>query len=185
MKKIVIIRGVVTAGKSTTSYELAKVLPGWIFIDPWKIKEMFEPLDLKDRTPLKKISKETMLLIMKEVIRDLKINILVQETSQSFVKKYLKKDLKEYNYKVYSFFLDVNLKDAIKRDIQRDKPTININKENLNEEEWKKTKATPEKSDIIINTSNYDIEEVVNIILKNINEKRRKNPKAHLIRKCW
>jgi len=38
-KKIVLISGLTTAGKSTTSYELTKVLPGWIFIDIWKIKD--------------------------------------------------------------------------------------------------------------------------------------------------
>ena len=63
-RKIVIIRGLVTSGKTTTSYELAKALPGWIFIDVLKIKEMFEPLGLKDRTPLKEISKKAMVLII-------------------------------------------------------------------------------------------------------------------------
>jgi len=183
MKKIIIIRGKVTAGKTTTSYELAKVLPNWIFVDPWKIKEMFEPLGLKNREPLKKASKKAMIEILKVVIRDLGINIIVQETTQSFIKKHLKNDLKKYNYKIFPFFLEVELKDAIKRDIQREKPTMNLKKNVKTEEEWK-NRILPEKKDFIINTSDYEINEVVNLILKQINEKKRKNPKAHLIRKC-
>ena len=183
-RKIVIIRGKVTAGKTTTSHELAKVLPGWIFIDPWKIKEMFEPLGLKNRTILKNTSKKVMVLIMKEVIQNLGINIIVQETTQKFIIKHLRQDLKKYNYKLYSFFLDINLENAIKRDIQREKPTIGLGKIKTNEE-WEKEKAKPDKEDFVIHTSNYKIKEVVEIILKEIKEKRRKNPNAHLFRKCY
>ncbi|MBS3079578.1 hypothetical protein J4218_05640 [Candidatus Pacearchaeota archaeon] len=184
-RKIVIIRGKVTAGKSTTSYELAKVLPRWIFIDQWKIKEMFEPLDLKDRTPLRFISKKAMILIMKEVIRKIGINILVQETSKEFVKKHLKNDLKKYNYDLYSFFLDIDLKNAIKRDIQREKPTMNLGKKIKTKEKWEKSKAQPERGDFIIDTGKYNAKEVVDIILKEISEKRKKHPNAYMIRKCW
>jgi len=184
MKKIIIIRGKVTAGKTTISHELAKVLPGWIFVDPWKIKEMFEPLNLKDREPLKKASKKAMIEIMKVVIRDLGINILVQETTQKFIKRYLRKDLKGRGYKMYSFFLDVELRDAIKRDIQRKKPTMYIGKEVKNEKEWKE-RILPDKEDFIINTSKYGINETVSIILKEVGEKKKKNPNARLIRRCW
>ena len=184
IKKIIIIRGKVTAGKTTTSHELAKVLPGWIFIDPWKIKEMFEPLALKNRDPLKKASKKAMIEIMKVVVRDLNINIIVQETTKKFIEKYLKKDIKSKNYKIYSFFLDVEFKDAIKRDIQREKPTMNIRKEVRNEEEWR-NRILPDKGDFIINTSKHTIKEVRDIILRNIKEKPRKNPNINLIRKCW
>jgi len=184
MKKIIIIRGKVTAGKTTISHELAKVLPGWIFIDPWKIKEMFEPLGLKNREPLKKVSKKAMIEIMKVAIRDLGINIIVQETTQKFIKRYLRRDLKDKAYKMYSFFLDVELKDAIKRDIQRKKPTMHIGKEVKNEKEWKE-RILPDKGDFIINTSKYGINEVVSIILKEVREKKKKNPNARLIRRCW
>jgi RNase adaptor protein for sRNA GlmZ degradation len=184
MKKIVIIRGKVTAGKTTTSHELAKVLPGWILIDPWKIKEMFEPLGLENREPLKKASKKAIIEIMKVVIRDIGINIIVQETTQKFIKKYLRKDIKSKDYKIYSFFLDVELKDAVKRDIQRDKPTMHLGKGVKNEEEWKK-RILPDREDFIINTSKNTIKQVRDIILKQINEKPRKNPNADLIRKCW
>ena len=182
-KKIVIIRGLVTAGKSTTSYELAKVLPGWIFIDAWKIKEMFEPLNLKDRTPLKTASKKAMITIMKEVMTSLGINILAQETSRSYLMKHLRDYLSKYNYKIYSFFLDVEYKDVIKRDIQREKPTMF--KRGLSEKTWKKGRVRPEKGDVIINTSRHNTKEVIDMILKTIGEKRRNHPRAQWIRKAW
>ena len=72
-RKIVIIRGIVTAGKTTISHELAKVLPGWIFIDIWKIKEMFEPLGFKtteERLPTRTISKKVMATMVRGVIRN-------------------------------------------------------------------------------------------------------------------
>lgn len=184
-KKIVIIRGLVTAGKSTTSYELAKVLPKWIFIDVWKIKEMFEPLGLKNRNPMKEISKKVVTLIMKEVMRTLGTNIIVQESSQEFVKRHLKKELKKYNYTIYSFFLDIDFKNAIKRDTQREKPTMHLDKTYTSEDEWKKSRVQPEKEDVVINTSKHNIEEVVKIILRAIDEKKQKHPFSHALRKAW
>ena len=183
-RKIVIIRGIVTSGKTTTSHELAKVLPKWIFVDVWKIKEMFEPLGLKDRTPLKSISKKAILMIIREVIRKMGINIIIQESSQSFIKKYLKKDLKKHNYKVYSFFLDLKDEDVAKRDKQREKPTMGLEKE-VKTGKWRERRVKPEKEDIVINTSKYSIKKVVNMILKEINEKGEKHPKLHALRKSW
>jgi len=188
-RKIVIIRGLVTAGKTTTSHELAKVLPEWIFIDVWKIKEMFEPLNFRNnkRKSMIKISKKIMKDIIKETMKEFKTNILVQESSQSFLKKHLRNELKKYNYEIYSFFLTVNVKTAMKRDIEREKPTMNINKNNLSHEEWlKHRKAKPEeKGDIVIETDNLSVNQVVKRILKEIGEKPKKHPHSHAIRKSW
>ena len=183
--KIIIIRGKVTAGKSTISYELAKILPKYIFVDSWKIKEMFEPLNLKDRTPLKTISKKAMVTIIKEVMKQMQIGVIVQETSKSFLQKYLRNELKKYNYEIYSFFLDVDLEDAIKRDIQRDKPTMDIGKGVKDNLAWKKIKAQPEKGDIIIDTSSLGKKEVINFIMKTIKEKSKRHPQENLIRRTW
>lgn len=179
-RKLVLISGLVTAGKTTTSHELIRLLPEWIFIDNWKIKEMFEPLQLKDRSEMIKISKKAMIMITRELMRKMQRNIILQEAKKDFVKKHLGKDIKKYNYKLYSFFLDVDLKDAIKRDMQREKPTMNINKKGWSEEKWKKMrKAKPQKRDIVINTSKKNTEEVIKIILKEIGEKPRKHPYPH------
>ena len=183
--KIIIIRGKVTAGKTTTSHALAKVLPGWILIDVWKIKEMFEPLELKDRKPLIKASKKSMIEIMRIVMRELGINIIVQETTQRFLKKHLRNDLKKHNYEIHSFFLDIDLKRAAKRDIQREKPTMHLGKKIKTEEEWKKQKGAPDRGDVIINTADKTPKEIVKLILKEVNEKPRKHPKADWIRRSW
>ncbi|GEM_PF-1133214 len=183
-RKIVIIRGIVTAGKTTISYELNRVLPGWIFIDVWKIKEMFEPLGLKDRAPLKTISKKAMILIIKEVIKQIGINIIVQESSRSAINNDLKNLLKEKNYKIYSFFLDVEDVDIIKRDRQREKPTMNLERD-IKKGKFRDKRVKPEKEDIIINTSKNSIKNVVNIILKEINEKRKKHHYSKILRKTW
>jgi uridine kinase len=124
--KLVIISGLTTSGKTTSSYELARALPGWLFIDNWKIKEIFEPLGLKDRTELLKITKKAVLLITREVIRKMDVNIILQEAKRDYVQKKLGKDLKKYNYNLYSFFLKNKFKDAVKRDIKRKKPTLGI-----------------------------------------------------------
>ncbi|MFH1828404.1 MAG: hypothetical protein ABH824_04020, partial [Nanoarchaeota archaeon] len=137
-----------------------------------------------DRSVLKNTSKKAMVLIMREVIRNLGINIIVQETTQKFVRKYLRQDLKKHNYKLYSFFLDIDLENAIKRDIQREKPTMGLGKIKTREE-WEKAKAQPDKEDIVIHTGKHKIKEVVDIILSETKEKRRKNPNAHLVRKCY
>jgi len=183
-RKLVIVRGLVTSGKTTTSHELAKVLPGWIFIDIWKIKEMFEPLGLKDRTPLKTISKKTIALITKEVVRQMNINIILQESSQSLIKKSLGKDLEKYNYDVYSFFLDLDDKDVIKRDEQREKPTMGL-KKSVESGEFRTKRVKPEKGDFVINTSHNSIKDVVKIILNKIGEKPKKNPNSYKLRRSW
>jgi len=185
-RKIVLISGLITAGKTTTSHELAKVLPNWIFIDVWKIKEMFEPLGLKDRSVMIKISKSSMIHITREVLRKMQRNIILQEAKPAFVKRHLRNDLKKYNYEIYSFFLVNNLDDAIRRDKQREKPTMNIGKRAGSDKEWiEKGRTKPVKGDVIINTSEHSIKEVRNIILKTIREKPKKHPYARAIRRSW
>lgn len=98
--KIVLIDGMPTTGKSTTSYNLVKKLPGWIFIDIWRIKDIFEPLgystnlDKKEANVLMNISKEATIKLAKEIIRKTQRNIILQEATKDFIKKKLGKDLK-------------------------------------------------------------------------------------------
>lgn len=73
--------------------------------------------------------------------------------------------------------------DAIKRDVEREKSTMGVNKNNLSEEEWKKKGPKPEREDIVINTSNHKIDDVVKLILKEIDEKRKVHKNSHLLRK--
>lgn len=189
--KIVLIDGLPTTGKSTTSYNLAKKLPGWIFIDNWRIKDIFEPvgyskdLDKKEKDSLMNISKKATMMIAREVIRNTQRNIILQEARTDFIKKKLGRDLKKYNYDIYTVQLTVQFKEAIKRNIKRKKPTLGFVK-TWSEERWgDKIKRKIKKGDIIIDTSKNSPEKVIEIILKNIGEKPKKHPYGDLIRKFW
>jgi RNase adaptor protein for sRNA GlmZ degradation len=149
---------------------------------------MFEPLGFKtteERIPTRTISKKVMATIIREVIKEMGVNIILQESSLSFTKKSLKEVLKKHDYKIYSFFLDLDEKDVAKRDKQRDKPTMGLGK-------WVKKgifrelrHAKVEKGDIVINTSKHSIKQVVDIILKEVGEKRKKHPNLKALRKSW
>lgn len=189
--KIVLIDGMSMAGKSTTSYNLARKLPGWVFIDIWRIKDIFEPLgystDLNRREveALMDISKKATMMITREVIRKTQRNIVLQEAKTDFIKKKLGKDLKKYNYKIYTVQLTVPFKQAIKRNIKRGKPTMGYLK-NWTEERWEnKIKRKTKKGDIVVDTFKNNPEKVIKIILKNIGEKPKKHPYEDKIRRYW
>jgi len=183
--KIVLIGGLSTAGKTTISYNLAKKLPDWVFIDIWRIKDIFEPLALKERKDIIAISKKAIIMLTREVMKRMKRSIILQEAKTDFIKKHLGKDLNKYNYEIYSVYLTVPLKHASKRDIKRAKPTIGIGKD-WTEERWaEKIKKSIQREDIIIDTSKNTTKQVVDIILKKIKEKPKKHPHVNRIKKYW
>jgi len=177
--KVITISGKSGAGKTTISYELAKVLPNFIFIDIWKIKEMFEPLKLKNRKPQNKICKDTIYFIMKQTLKQgISHNFILQESTRKAVKKYMKNYLKKED-KIYSFFLDVDLENALKRNEEREKNAMS--KKHFIEQA-KNNLPKPDKKDILINTSNKSKTQVINEILKIVREKR--SSKKVNVRKC-
>lgn len=177
--KVITISGKSGAGKTTISYELAKVLPNFIFIDIWKIKEMFEPLKLKNRKPQNQICKDTIYFIMKQTLKqDISHNFILQESTRKAVKRYMKNYFKKED-KIYSFFLDVDLETALKRNEEREKDTM-PKKHFI--EQAKNNLPKPDKNDIVIDTSNKSKAQVINEILKIIEEKR--SSKKVNLRKC-
>jgi len=190
-QKIILIDGMPTSGKPTTSYNLAKKLPEWVFIDIWRIKDIFEPLgystdlDKKEMNALMDISKEATIKLAREIIRKTQRNIILQEATIKFVKKKLGKDLKKNNYEIYTIQLEVPFKEAIKRNKKRDKPDLSFIK-TWTEERWKdKIKRKIKKGDIVVNTLKNNPKEVIKIILKAIDEKPKKHPYGKLVRKFW
>jgi len=171
MVKIIAILGRSGAGKSTISYELARVLPNYAFIDIWKVKEMFEYLNPKNRKPHNDISKKAVFFILKEAIKDGTYkNFIVQESSERAIKKSLRNYLKKSD-EIYCFHLRVDLKDAFMRNISREKKTM-PKKHFINNDKNDLPKIS--KGEFVINTSEKSIREVVDGILKIVNEKRGK-----------
>ena len=166
-------------------YSLAKKLPGCVVIDIWRIKDIFESLDLEERKDIIAISKKAIIMLTREVIRRMQRNIILQEAKTDFIKKHLRKDLKTYNYEIYSVYLTVPLKHASKRDIKRNKPTMGIGKDWTKERWNEKIKKSIQKEDIVIDTSKNTTKQVVDIILKKIKEKSKKHPYANRIKKYW
>lgn len=177
--KIINIRGKSGAGKTTISYELAKELKGYVFVDIWKIKEMFEPLNLKNRKPQNKICKDAVFQIIKYTLKEnLSNNFILQESRVSTIKKYLKNYLSNKD-KIYSFYLDVDLENTLKRNITREKRTMS--KKHFIEQA-KNSFPKKDREDIIIDTGKKTKKQVVDVILREIGVKR--SSKKIKIRKC-
>lgn len=189
--KIILIDGMPTSGKSTTSYNLARKLPGWIFIDIWRIKDIFEPLgyskdlDKTESDKLMEISKEFTIKLAREVIRKTQRDIILQETTTKFAKKKLGKDLKKHNYQVFTIQLKVPFEEAVKRNKKREKPDLNFFKIWTKERWDNKIQRKIKKGDIVVDTFENNQEEVVKIILGGVGEKAKKHPYEKLVRKFW
>ena len=187
--KIILLDGMPTSGKSTISYDLAKKLPGWIFIDIWRIKDLFETLgyskdlDRKEKNELEKIAKETIIKLTRGIIRKTQRNIILQDTTPKFVNEKFGKDLEKFNYKFYIIQLKVPFKEAIKRNRKRDKPDLSFMK-TWTEERWE-NKIKRKKGDIVVDSFKNTQEQVVKIILKAIGEKPKKHFYEKHIRKYW
>ena len=189
--KIVLVDGLPTSGKSTTSYNLARKLPGWIFIDIWRIKDMFVPLGYGDNLNKKETqsfhdsSKSAIFKIAREIIRKTQRNIIIHDIPSKAIKEKLGKDLRKYDYHIFTVQLKVPFEEAIKRNKKREKPDLNFF--NIwTKERWdNKIKKKTNKRDIVVDTCKNNQKEVVNIILKAIEEKPKKHPYEKLIRKFW
>jgi cytidylate kinase len=190
-RKIVVIDGMTASGKSTTSYNLARQLPGWVFLDVWRIKDMFEPigysssLDRKEAGVLAEIAKEETMRLAKEVMRKTRRNIILQELTVEFVKKKLGRELKKQGYGLFSVQLRVPLGHAVKRDKKRGKPTLGVGS-SWTEEKWdEKVDRKIKKGDLVVDTSRAKPDAVVKMILKHIGEQAGKHAHADKIRRFW
>lgn len=147
------------SGKSTTIKALAEKLDNFIFIDREHLKHLV--LKNLERDKRVKISKRILYFLMKEIMK-LKKNLLIQETSESDMKKHLRNYINQFHYKIMVFYLDCSVNTAIKRDLKRS------NKRRSNTVKEIHNKIRPEKGDIIINTEYNSSKDVLKVIRYNI-----------------
>ena len=112
MKKprIIIFRGRPTSGKSTAYANLRKrkIMKDWLFVDHCALKNNLG----------RELGKKSLFAILKVVISSKK-DIVVEETSEETLKKYVGSYIKKHGYKIIVFQFTVRTKTAYKRDVQR------------------------------------------------------------------
>jgi len=110
--KIVILRGKPTAGKSTAYANLQKKkqMKNWLFVDHANLKQKLG----------RDLGKKALFAVLKAVMPSKK-NILIEETSEETLRKYINSAVKKYNYQIITFQFEVSLKEAYKRNVQRAK----------------------------------------------------------------
>lgn len=150
------------SGKSTVTTELDKLLKGYHFVDRAHIKNVMLK-KLGDRELAKELSKKATFLIINELMKSKK-NILLQEMRAPQIKKHFSREIKKYNYKIKSFYLECCVETAKKRDLRRQKRFIRPEVV----EEMHKKHGYADKEDVILNTELCSIKETVRKILKEV-----------------
>jgi|CXWL01.1.fsa_nt_gi cytidylate kinase len=160
MKNVaIIIRGPAGVGKSTVANLLHSKIPNSAKIDVDLIKRMISEDSSVIRT---NIAHSVSFSFAKELINN-HYNIIIEEVFRDDHYFDVRKVFVESDYKCVTFFLSASLETLIQRDSDRKtktkgKETIsNLNKEIL-----------PRKNEIVINTEQLSIEEVVHNIMEEI-----------------
>jgi len=161
--KLVILRGKPTAGKSTAYANLQKKkeMKDWLFVDHANLKSRLG----------RELGKKALFAVLKTVMPSKK-DILVEETSEETLRKYIAAAIKKYNYKIITFQFEVSLKEAYKRDVQRAKQKWHpfMGKKNVE----KLHKMHEERFDVnafLVDTSKLGKMQVIDFILKKLRMK--------------
>ena len=160
MKKIAILRGRPTSGKSTAFHNLKKIkeMEGWIFIDHPAIKKRLG----------KEKAKEKLHELIKEAMKTGK-NIITEESSRKTLNKYLRKEIKKCKYRIIVFQFTVSTEAAYRRDIQRAKAKWHpfLGKKKI-EELHKMHDEMFDKKAFLVDTDKLNKKEVVELIIKKL-----------------
>jgi len=169
MPKMVILRGMVASGKTTTLKNLRKheKTKDWIIIDFNELKMQFKNLGDEKRKAYGKIA---LFSILKNLMPTKK-NIVFDEASGKGIKKNLRNFLKKYNYKITVFEFTSDLKKAIKREAKRRtnrnlKPRGKEWVTKMHEERPKRYGIDEEG--IILDTTKLNEKQTVNFILEKL-----------------
>ncbi|MEK6951695.1 MAG: hypothetical protein AABX29_01645 [Nanoarchaeota archaeon] len=167
--RLVLLKGKPTAGKSTAWYTLRKmkIMKDWLFIDVAHMKGQFANLDDETR---KTLGKKLLFFTLKQVM-PLKKDIIIEEMSEKTIRKYINPIIKKYKYKIITFYFEVSLETAYKRNIQRAKEKWHpyMKKKKLGDfheyhvEEYKED-ITP----IIVDCNRLNKKQVVDFIIKKL-----------------
>jgi|GEM_PF-2862415 len=165
--RLIILRGKPTAGKTTAFHNLKKDkrMKNIIFIDFSSIKNKFNKFPDEER---RKLGKQILFEKLKETMPSKK-DILIEEMSKETIHKYLKKEIKKYNYKIIVFQFEISLETAYKRNVKRAKEKWHplMTKEQL-EELHKLHEERFDKNAVLINTERLNKKEVVEFIIKKL-----------------
>ena len=141
------------SGKSTISSKLEKKLKNYVLVDRAYLKDtVLSKVKARERELALKLSKDAMFFIAKRLMKR-KYNIILQEIRVPSVKKYLKKEIKEYKYRIKSVHLYCSLEESKRRDSIRQKRYI---RPKLVEDLHRKY-ASSDPEDFIINTEKNSI----------------------------
>ena len=155
--KLVVLRGKPTSGKSTAWHALKKkrVMKDWLFVDHANLKENLG----------RELGKRSLFAVLKVVMPSRK-NIIIEESSESTLKKYLRYYLKKYDYEIVTFQFEVSLEKAYKRNVQRakDKWHPYIKKKSL-EDLHRMHEERFDKNAILVDCDKLNKKQVVDFIL--------------------
>ena len=119
MKLLININGPMAIGKSTLTTKIWRHLKNWPFVDRPMIKRGLKPLG---GALSKEISKKATYEIIKDLMKiDETPGIIVAELDPEIINKKIGKEMKKYGYKLLPFRLICSVKEAEKREIQRQK----------------------------------------------------------------
>jgi predicted kinase len=160
MRRIIILRGKPTAGKSTAFHNLQKrkEMKKFLFVDHCSLKNKLGTEE----------GKRALFLELKKLMPTRK-DIIIEEMSKQTLRKNLNYYLKKYKYKIIVFQFEVSKEEAYRRDKQRAK-------ENWHPRMGKKWvdkmhKFHEERFDrnaILVDCNKLDKREVVDFIIKNL-----------------
>jgi len=168
-RKIVVLRGYMASGKSTTlaNLKLRKKMRDWIFIDFEKIREMFNN---NEKTRIE-YADRAFFAILKEMIKT-KRNIITQETSEEMLRKNIGSEIKKYKYQIEVIALTISPETSYLRVAERRRARgIKPRPRKEVYESHKNRQETLSKEKVFINTENLTKEQVVDAVLKLIFKK--------------
>jgi len=168
-RKIVVLRGYLAAGKSTTFNNLKKnkKMKDWVFLDFPAIRKLYNNFNIKTQISLADM---TFFNIMRELLKTRK-NILTQETSNERLIKELGEEIKKNNYNVDIIVLTISKETSLKRDTERrNKKGIKLRTKKEVYENYNKRIKKLLDGKIYLDTEKNSEKQIVDKIIKRINQ---------------